>query len=200
MPPQVTCPPQVQNRDAHPSREPVPAVPRNIKEETEPEKITAGIQCAPDTSQVDTGPKQDSKIPARSSIPRKGIDHPRASIASSCARPEPLPVAPHRSAVATPSLTRKDLLILIEHYRGTTAGLESLLDKDLSILLDSYRVCVASRLFKEDLLTYRQNEQQKVSTARHQAEVRVKRERDNGEDVEVVGSRRKKRDVIVLGD
>jgi hypothetical protein len=49
--------------------------------------------------------------------------------------------ATNSTTLSTPtSLTKKDLLILIAHYRGTAAGLECLPKKDLSILLESYKV------------------------------------------------------------
>jgi hypothetical protein len=49
--------------------------------------------------------------------------------------------ATNSRTLSTPtSLTKKDLLILIAHYRGTAAGLECLPEKDLSILLESYKV------------------------------------------------------------
>ena len=38
------------------------------------------------------------------------------------------------------SLTKKDILVLIKHYRGSSDGLEGLPEKDLAILLSSYRV------------------------------------------------------------
>jgi hypothetical protein len=37
-------------------------------------------------------------------------------------------------------LTKKDILVLIKHYRGSSAGLEGLPEKDLAILFSSYRV------------------------------------------------------------
>ncbi|CAN9374228.1 unnamed protein product [Alternaria alternata] len=40
---------------------------------------------------------------------------------------------------AQSSLTKKDILILIKHYRGSSDGLEGLSEKDLAILLSSYR-------------------------------------------------------------
>ncbi|CAN9263697.1 unnamed protein product [Alternaria alternata] len=40
---------------------------------------------------------------------------------------------------AQSSLTKKDILILIKHYRGSSDGLEGLPEKDLAILLSSYR-------------------------------------------------------------
>ena len=44
-----------------------------------------------------------------------------------------------------PKLTKKDMLILIKHYRGSSDGLEGLPEKDLAILLCSYQVCVTTR-------------------------------------------------------
>jgi hypothetical protein len=39
-----------------------------------------------------------------------------------------------------PILTKKDMLILLKHYRGSSEGLEGLPEKELAILLSSYRV------------------------------------------------------------
>jgi hypothetical protein len=56
---------------------------------------------------------------------------------------------------AQSSLTKKDILILIKHYRGSSDGLEGLPEKDLAILLSSYRVSAQRGRFALMLIRYR---------------------------------------------
>ncbi|KAI4932745.1 hypothetical protein J4E85_003145 [Alternaria conjuncta] len=79
-------------------------------------------------------------IPNVPSSARSSSATPRPKSASTSATPAPLQRSPNiRTHHDQSKLTKKDMLILIKHYRGSSEGLESLPEKELAILLGSYR-------------------------------------------------------------
>ncbi|KAL1797354.1 hypothetical protein ACET3X_003960 [Alternaria dauci] len=85
------------------------------------------------------------------------------------------------------NLTKRDMLILIKHYRGSSDGLEGLTEKDLAILLSSYR---GDRLDDTPI---------KKEPVPPESRVRIKR--DLVEDVVARGQgKKRKMEIIVLDD
>ncbi|KAH8625607.1 hypothetical protein IG631_19486 [Alternaria alternata] len=101
------------------SRSPSPS------QDTQPESITKGntIKSSPDRCSRDT-----------SSIVTPQVE--TASATPGLLQQSPTPISQRMQS----SLTKKDILVLIKHYRGSSDGLEGLPEKDLAILLSSYRV------------------------------------------------------------
>ncbi|CAN9289328.1 unnamed protein product [Alternaria alternata] len=62
-------------------------------------------------------------------------DAETASITPGLLQQSPTPINQRMQS----GLTKKDILVLIKHYRGSSAGLEGLPEKDLAILFSSYR-------------------------------------------------------------
>ncbi|RYO64495.1 hypothetical protein AA0116_g3223 [Alternaria tenuissima] len=148
------------------SRSPSPS------QDTQPESITKGntIKSSPD----------------RCSRGTSSIVTPQAETASTTPgllQQSPTPISQRMQS----SLTKKDILVLIKHYRGSSDGLEGLPEKDLAILLSSYR---GDR--PDDTPT-------KQEPVLSENSVRIKRELF--EDSVVSGSgKKRKMEVIVLDD
>ncbi|KAI4629252.1 uncharacterized protein J4E87_003514 [Alternaria ethzedia] len=94
------------------------------------------------TPQPDLIKKEElpESIPNVPSSARSSSATPRPKSASASATPAPLQrsLTLHTDCDQS-KLTKKDMLILIKHYRGSSEGLEGLPEKELAILLSSYR-------------------------------------------------------------
>lgn len=83
--------------------------------------------------------KEDLPEPTPNIVPN--VVSPAATPRPNTASPVPLRHnVTSRTQCDQPGLTKKDMLILIKHYRGSSEGLEGLPEKELSVLLSSYRV------------------------------------------------------------
>ncbi|RYN76558.1 hypothetical protein AA0119_g6881 [Alternaria tenuissima] len=93
-------------------------------QDTQPESITKGntTKLSPDCCHRDTSSIVTSQAET-------------ASITPGLLQQSPTPINQRMQS----GLTKKDILVLIKHYRGSSAGLEGLPEKDLAILFSSYR-------------------------------------------------------------
>ncbi|RYN81352.1 hypothetical protein AA0120_g10047 [Alternaria tenuissima] len=164
------------------SRSPSPS------QDTQPESITKGntIKSSPDCS-----PRNTSSIVT----PQAGT----ASTTRGLLQQSPTPINQRMQS----SLTKKDILVLINHYRGSSDDLEGLPEKDLAILLSSYRVSAQRGRFALMLIRPRGDRPDDTPTKQEpvlsESSVRIKRE-PFGDSVVSGSGKKRKMDVIVLDD
>ncbi|KAI4655275.1 uncharacterized protein J4E79_008342 [Alternaria viburni] len=85
-------------------------------------------------------PRSPSPSPQPEPVKEEVLPQPTPNIVSPAASPAP----PRQNSTSRTQrdqagLTKKDMLILIKHYRGSSEGLEGLPEKELAVLLSSYR-------------------------------------------------------------
>jgi len=100
-----------------------------------------------------------SPVPEPELIKQEDLPEPTPNIVpavvSPAATPRPKTARPapqrqnstSRTQRDQPGLTKKDMLILIKHYRGSVEGIDGLPEKELAVLLSSYRVSALESKF-----------------------------------------------------